>query len=91
MKQTDIDGLEASGLNPIVIDEHFDFSQLGAVLSSRPARNYKDAEHLLGKLFCLLEELADYAEQATLEGDHLPGCVRIARKMIAEEYPEEDE
>lgn len=74
-----------------MIDENFDFNSLNGLFNTRPARNYKDAEHLIEKLFCLLKELADYAEQATLEGDHLPGCVRIAKEMIAEEYPEDDE
>ena len=32
MTQDDIDALKASGLNPIVIDENFDFSQLSAML-----------------------------------------------------------
>ena len=31
-----IDGLEAAGLNPIVIDENFDFSKLNGMLDPRP-------------------------------------------------------
>lgn len=35
MKQL-LDGLEAAGLKPIVVDENFDFSQLGAMLGLQP-------------------------------------------------------
>lgn len=34
--QMDIDMLRAAGLNPIVIDENFDFSQLSAMLGIQP-------------------------------------------------------
>lgn len=36
MKPQDLEGFEAAGLKPIVIDEHFDFSQLGKVFEARP-------------------------------------------------------
>lgn len=42
MTQDDLDALIASGLNPIVIDENFDFNQLSALLGLQP----KDTDEL---------------------------------------------
>lgn len=47
MKQL-LDGLEAAGLNPIVIDENFDFSQLAAMLGMNDEQvdvRPEDADH----------------------------------------------
>ena len=35
MKQQDLDGLIASGLKPIVIDENFDFNQLNGLFNEQ--------------------------------------------------------
>ena len=36
MKQLDLEGLEASGLKPIVIDENFDFNSLNGLFAKPP-------------------------------------------------------
>lgn len=75
-----IEALQASGLNPIVIDEHTDFSKLNL---QRPKTESEMVEETLMAMFHLIVRLNDYAKEATLEGDALPSCCAEADSMIA--------
>lgn len=53
--QPDLQGLEAAGLNPIVIDESFDFAELDALLAPPPPATQAKLDEL-DELDSLLEE-----------------------------------
>lgn len=52
-----VDALQAAGLNPIVIDENFDFSQLNSLVQRRPT--YEELQSCIGVLCDLLDTSTD--------------------------------
>lgn len=73
MKQQDLEGLEAAGLKPIVIDEDFDFSQLDKVFIVREP-TYEDLQECIAYLCGLFS--------GTPDDDVADNAIADARKLI---------